>query len=163
MFVCSSSGKRIPDVDAAGASTGRGFKLGRQASESHRTCCWWPNLSFPSLYSASPHTLNTGGHQLDGRRKCFIAALNRKIAICCQKIFGKRDISRFLSSNKKIYHSTVMFKWRTPFIFYLLPLWALFALLCPFGWRNCTGSGSWNQILYLYICTHLLYFNQIKY
>ncbi|XP_070814473.1 ras-related protein Rab-22A [Chaetodon trifascialis] len=31
--------KRIPVVDAAGATSGKGFKLGRQASESRRTCC----------------------------------------------------------------------------------------------------------------------------
>uniref|UniRef100_A0A3B4FHY1 Ras-related protein Rab-22A-like n=1 Tax=Pundamilia nyererei TaxID=303518 RepID=A0A3B4FHY1_9CICH len=31
--------KRIPVVDEAGGSSARGFKLGRQASESRRTCC----------------------------------------------------------------------------------------------------------------------------
>ncbi|KAM8914360.1 ras-related protein Rab-22A isoform 2-T2 [Spinachia spinachia] len=31
--------KRIPVVDAAGGTTGKAFKLGRQASESRRTCC----------------------------------------------------------------------------------------------------------------------------
>lgn len=43
VYVCVfvSSGKRIPAVDAAGATSGKAFKLGRQASESHRTCCWW--------------------------------------------------------------------------------------------------------------------------
>ncbi|KAM7402437.1 hypothetical protein PAMP_017679 [Pampus punctatissimus] len=31
--------KRIPVVDAAGGTSAKGFKLGRQASESRRTCC----------------------------------------------------------------------------------------------------------------------------
>ncbi|XP_028260784.1 ras-related protein Rab-22A isoform X2 [Parambassis ranga] len=31
--------KRIPVADAAGGTTGKSFKLGRQASESRRTCC----------------------------------------------------------------------------------------------------------------------------
>uniref|UniRef100_A0A3Q1DF46 RAB22A, member RAS oncogene family n=1 Tax=Amphiprion ocellaris TaxID=80972 RepID=A0A3Q1DF46_AMPOC len=31
--------KRIPVVDTAGATSGKAFKLGRQASESRRTCC----------------------------------------------------------------------------------------------------------------------------
>ena len=111
MFVCSFSGKRIPDVDAAGASTGRGFKLGRQASESHRTCCWWchwpsphnwwSDLSFPSLYLASPHNLDDGGHQLDGCRKCFIVALNKNIAICCQKYLAKEIFPDFWEVTKK--------------------------------------------------------------
>lgn len=57
--VCLFTGKRIPVVDAAGGSSGKGFKLGRQASESRRTCCWWrrwlsprdlwPDLCLPSL------------------------------------------------------------------------------------------------------------------
>lgn len=33
------TGKRIPVADAAGGTSGKGFKLGRQASESRRTCC----------------------------------------------------------------------------------------------------------------------------
>ncbi|CAB1449332.1 unnamed protein product [Pleuronectes platessa] len=31
--------RRIPVVEAAGGTSGKGFKLGRQASESRRTCC----------------------------------------------------------------------------------------------------------------------------
>lgn len=31
--------KRIPVAEAAGGTSGKGFKLGRQASESRRTCC----------------------------------------------------------------------------------------------------------------------------
>lgn len=62
LFVFVSPGKRIPTADTAGATTGKGFKLGRQASESHRTCCWWcrplsphdwwPDLFLPSVFPA---------------------------------------------------------------------------------------------------------------
>lgn len=39
MCLCLLTGKRIPVADAAGGTSGKGFKLGRQASESRRTCC----------------------------------------------------------------------------------------------------------------------------
>lgn len=59
-FLRASSGKRIPSADAVGATTGRGFKLGRQATESHRTCCWChqlsPRESPPGLFSPSQFT-----------------------------------------------------------------------------------------------------------
>lgn len=70
--VCLLKGKRIPVAEAAGATSGKGFKLGRQASESRRTCCWWcrwlyphdlwPDLCLPSVSLACsslqpPHTI----------------------------------------------------------------------------------------------------------
>lgn len=63
------TGKRIPVADAAGATSGKGFKLGRQASVSRRTCCWWywwlsPHDPWPDLLlslSISPACFSTYG------------------------------------------------------------------------------------------------------
>lgn len=69
--LCVVTGKRIPVVDAAGGTSGKSFKLGRQASESRRTCCWWyrwlsptrpvtwplPAVLWAYISSKPPHTL----------------------------------------------------------------------------------------------------------
>lgn len=94
-FLCITSGKRIPAADAVGATAGRGFKLGRQASESHRTCCWcrWlagdPTFSHPlsllqfaSTYSHDqPHT-HTIALAVGGRQPHSTITLDLKKADC---------------------------------------------------------------------------------